>query len=386
MELDEVIALAGGEATYEMLEARLTPEVAAVVMNAVGAGASITQAIIEQLPFPNDIRLVFTQSTSPQCRSRRLNAESSVILVPIGALARILALARRLLWHLAQRELAVAAVASALDDSDPEWELAPGLVPVFGEDYDPDDTRYWETLSEFNLRTPPEELQEAWASEFLWISFLYLFLHELVHIAARHDRVLELARAGDPRVPRDLDPARLRRGMEVQADVVAAENLARFLMLDPEVAPQVDEDPEAMFHSVSFALSALFGMYDVHRKAAHEYDAGSYPHPIIRYEFVDEAFQTVLRDLRPDLAEIARQHGRNGFEQCMQAFSAMEWHCMAGMYGQPDAGSTHGTERYLPITALKYGQADRLRPRMIQDNRLFLEVADVSLAIAFGRD
>ncbi|MFD8002744.1 hypothetical protein [Streptomyces mirabilis] len=309
-----------------------------------------------------------------------------MILVPIGAIARIQALARRLLWHLSQDEPTVAVTASALDESDTPWDLAPDLAPIFGEGHAQEDTRYWEALKAFNMRTPPDDWRDILVSEFIWISFLHLFLHELVHIAAHHDRLLALARTKDPLIPQHLNLSRLRRGMEVQADVVAAENLARFLVLDPAANHQTSEAPEALFHKVSFALSALFGMYDIHRKTVYEYDAGSYPHPIIRYEFVDEAFQTVMRDARPDLVNIAQEHGMNGFVQCAHAFSALELHCMLGMYGRPSPGAQYGTERYVPITTLKYSEAPALRPRMIQDNRLFLEVADLSLQIAFGRN
>lgn len=383
MELSEVIAIAGGEATYEMLEERLTAAGASAVMNATGVGTSITQSIIEQLPFPNDIRLVFTRSTSPQCRSRRLSAQTSVILVPIGALARMHALTRRLVWHLVQDEPDPVVLASALDDPDPQWELAPLLVPVLGEAHAEDDTLYWEALTRFNLLTPPDELGDMLAAEFVWISSLYLLLHEVMHIAAAHDRVLKLVRADDPRIPRHLDETRLRRGMEIQADVLSAENLSRFLARDPLAARLVGEDPGSLFYKVSFALSAMFGMYDTHRKTIYEYDTGFYPHPIIRYEFFDEAFQTVMRDARPELAAAAQEYGEKGFVQCMHAYSAMEWQCLHGMYGRPP-GAPDGTNRYVPVTTLKYGEAAQLRPRMIQDNQLFLEVANLSLEIALG--
>ncbi|MCW2623890.1 MAG: hypothetical protein JWR48_612 [Mycobacterium sp.] len=65
----------------------------------------------------------------------------------------------------------------------------------------------------------------------------------------------------------------------------------------------------------------------------------------------------------------------------MTCFDGLEWDCFTGEYGSPPVGAEGGTARYLPVTALKYGAASALQPRMREDNQLRLEVERISAEI-----
>ncbi|MEV1179022.1 hypothetical protein, partial [Nonomuraea sp. NPDC049784] len=320
------------------------------------------------------IHLAITRSTSMDCRTRRLDSEASVILIPIGVLARIRALARRFLLQVGQDQPDTLVAGSAIDVRDHPWELAPGLRPVFGEDVED----YWEALDGFNRRTPDEEENEGFADLAVLHGFHYLALHELGHIFGLHDRLLELARAHDPRIPQHLTLRALRRGMEEGADVFAAHNFAPSLIHHPSTARSAD-DPDLFFPMISFVVTMVFGMYDVHRKTVYDYAEGFYPHPLIRYEFWDEATTTGLRQRWTGPIDEAAEYRRAGWQFCMDCFHRLEWECFSGEFGSPEDGDTG---RYVPVTALKYGGAAALVPLMRADNQLWLEVESIAERLA----
>ena len=68
----------------------------------------------------------------------------------------------------------------------------------------------------------------------------------------------------------------------------------------------------------------------------------------------------------------------------MRCSNHLEWDCFTGEYGSPPPGTEGGTGRYVPVTALKYGAASALRPRMREDNRLWLEVERVTEEVIGG--
>jgi hypothetical protein len=139
----------------------------------------------------------------------------------------------------------------------------------------------------------------AFAEGITALALHYLALHELGHLYGGHDHVLRLARAGDPRIPPHLTPTKIRRAMEVSADIFAAQN------------------------------------FDVHQKTAHEYDDGFYPHPIIRYEFWDEATTTGLVSAWPSIVEESATARTDGWNACMRCFNHLEDDCFTGRFGTP---------------------------------------------------
>ena len=384
MDFEEAVALAGGGVTAHDLEQRLTPAGVFALTDAWELmGAAMSTAVEQESLGPLGwVYCVITRSTSVQCRTRRLDDGNVVILIPLGILARTRVLARRLLWHLADEETpTIRYLASTLDVRTFPWELAPGLIPVFGEDATAQDDAYWEALAAFDARTAPDEAQDTIANDVMCYSFVNLGLHELVHITARHDQLLKLARAQDPRIPPHFDLTTLRRGMEVCADSVAAHNFVSLHMRHEMMAGFVTEHPDVFFGRSSFAMAMLFGLYDTHRKTVYEYDDGIYPHPIIRYELFYEEILQAVHNSQPPLAERAQQYSKDGWRDCMDAFDRLEWDCLRGEYGSPRFWVKGGTGRYLPVTTLKYGAASVLQSRLLADQSLAAETHRLAIEI-----
>ncbi|MVZ99277.1 hypothetical protein F8568_002515 [Actinomadura sp. LD22] len=373
MRFEEAVALAGGPADEELVEACLTPDGASAVGGTLQSVGAVMRGLLKQTPFQDAIDLVITNSPSLRCGVTFLDDRRAAIFIPLGALARARALARRLLWHLDQRGPVIHMMGSAMDVRDFPWEIAPDLVVVFGADAE-EDPGYWDRLDAFDRRTPAKRRREEAVNDMTCHCLLFLALHELAHIAQGHDQLARLAGSGDPRIRPDLDQTRLRRGMEVQADILAGQTLARILLLAPGQAGLAAKRPDVVFGRSGFATAMLFGMYDTHRKTVYEYDTGIYPHPIIRYEFSYESLQHVLEEQRHERRQRVEQASWLGWQDCIVAFNAMEFACLDGMYGSPPAGTQGGTGRYIPLTTLKYGAASALRPRMIEDSRLADEV------------
>ncbi|NUR92190.1 MAG: hypothetical protein HOY71_49655, partial [Nonomuraea sp.] len=105
------------------------------------------------------------------------------------------------------------------------------------------------------------------------------------------------------------------------------------------------------------------------------YADGFYPHPLIRYEFWDEATTTGLSQRWSGSVEEAAEYRRDGWKACMDCFHRLELECFSGEFGSPHDGDT---ARYVPVTALKYGGAFELVPLMRADNQLWLQVEAVT--------
>jgi len=376
MDVDEAVTLAGGHVRVEDLDERLTPDGAFALIHALHLMVEAMDTVVRQAALGplGRIHCVITGSTSMQCRTRRLDGEQAVILIPLGILARTRVLARRLLWHLADEDaLTINMVGSTLDERTFPWELAPDLVPVFGEDTTSDEAAYWQALAVFDARTAADEEWDTIANDIMCHCFLMLALHEMVHVTGRHDELLRLARAQDPRIPSHLALAELRRGMEVDADMVAARYHVSLHMRHEMMAHLVRKHPDVFFGRSAFAATMLFGLYDTHRKTVYDYDGGIYPHPLIRYELCNEGMLDAVTDIRPRLLRKARQYSLDGWKDCTDAFNRLEWACLCGAYGRPPAGTEGGTGRYVPISTLKYGAASVLVARMEGDTRLAVE-------------
>ncbi|MET9507813.1 hypothetical protein ABZX62_04910 [Streptomyces flavidovirens] len=372
MRLADAVAMAGGSASHGVLEDVLTPAGAAAANEAltfVREGTEATDGLLA---------LEVVNSNSMTCAARRLEGRDSVVLIPLGVIARARALARRLLQHLAHGK-SVRVVGNPLDYR-PGWEIAPGLVPVYGQ-YEGDDEHQWDALKSFDGSTEPDESRDTAASDIMSLCLLYLAMHEMTHVVSRHDRLLELVRSSDPRVPSMSLPV-LRRGLEINADIMAAVTTARCLAMvsllsagakEKGIALGVaDTGLDTLFERCSFAATMLFSMYDTHRATVFNYDEGSYPHPLIRYEHTHEATLEAIKSFAPDLLETVVQSTELGWLRCNQAISELENACLFGEYGKPADGNIL---RCLPVTALKYGTPVlHMQSRIAEEYRLGIQI------------
>ncbi|MET7369880.1 hypothetical protein ABZS61_29225 [Streptomyces sp. NPDC005566] len=371
MRLSDAVGLAGGEARPELLAEVLTR-----------AGSLAVQRSLDVLRFDAEATspdgrpasVVVVNSNSMVCRARRLDGGDSVVVIPLGILARARALARRLL-HLLSRSSVTDVVIGNVIDRRPDWELAPGLVPLFGEQTDQDGEQCWSALKAFDAESPEDETRDSIADDIMELSLHYLVGHELAHLYGRHDRLLALAlalaQAGDRLVPPDLSLSDLRRGLEVHADLMAAMTVAHRLL------PFVMHSDErgTLIARQFFAVAMLFGMYDTHRKSLTAYEHGRYPHPVIRFELTHCVTLDVVGKVAPEFLETARKNALAGWAESDRGMSAMEIDCVRGHFGWPSQGDT---TRFVPVTTLKYGSTSRVLPAYMDlEYRLGRQVASM---------
>ncbi|MFE6848004.1 hypothetical protein [Streptomyces sp. NPDC057686] len=370
MGAEEAIELAGGRARPEDVERVLGVQGARALSDALQV---IFWVIAREYHYPSMCEVTFavTRSTSFDCRTRQLGPDHAVILIPLGILARARSLTRRLLWHLEHEAGIVRVVGSALNGDVAHWEIAPGLKPVLGEGAG-DEAGYWQSLAEFDRRTEPDEEREIVAADVMGQCCILLALHEVVHVSAGHDSVVKAARAYNNGEPPHMDLTRVKRGLEIHADVVAAGMHVAVLFEHPRHAKLARRRPDVTFGRTSFAAALLFAMYDVHRKCIQWYDATVYPHPVIRYEFWHEAMVASMRRRR---RRRARRYSLDGWKDCVVAFNALEWAVFRSEYGE---GARGNTGFLVPVTALKYGSAFILRRWLAEDDVLLRDT------VAFG--
>jgi hypothetical protein len=376
VDLDEVVAVAGGAAEEAEVERALTPAGRDGFFAARDAVGAAIAAVVRMTALDNVFHVV-TRSTSMHCGARRLNGGDAAILIPLGVLARTRVLARLLRCYTdrryAGREPVINMMGSAMDERTYPFEIAPDLVPLFGE-HDGGDESYYNALEALDRRTPPDPYRDAFAIDVMGMCLTYLTLHELTHLTARHDTLSKLDRAADPRIPAHLSGVPLRRGSEVHADVTAANHTMMLSLLGLEdIQPNRARKRRLheLLYRLPFAATMLFGMYDAHRKTVYDYDEGPYPHPIIRYEIWNAWSHAAVESIRPSTAKTAAKLGDAGFWDCIVAYNAMEFDCMTGQYG----GTPQDTGRYFPLTALKYGAASALQSRIEADDLLWQQVA-----------
>jgi hypothetical protein len=353
MRLADALAIAGGAVDLGTLENVLTPAGAAAAGEAL---AFVRKGAGNRLVGHMSVEIVNTNSM--QCRGVRLDGQDSVILLPLGALARARALARRFLQHLAhQRNVRV--VGNPVDNR-PGWEVLPGLVPVYG-DYTGDEEQQWDALRTFDAETEADEDRDTAADDIMSMCLIHLAMHEMVHLGSRHDKLLELARVGDPLVPRNIPLRVLHRGLEINADIMGAITTAKCLAMVAFPAGVkkkgiplgvASNGLDTLFERSSFAATMLFSLYDTHRGLVSDYHNGSYPHPIVRCEHTYEVTLGAIHAFAPPYLDTVRQSIEAGWLAVNQAISELEYAAIHGAYGRPSHGDV---TRCIPVTALKYG-------------------------------
>lgn len=353
MRLADAVAIAGGAVDPGTLEEVLTPAGAASAREAL---AFLKLGTVGRLEGPMSVEVV--NANSMRCSGMRVDGQDSVILIPLGALARARALARRLLQHLAN-DRRVRVVGNPVDKR-PGWELLPGLAPVYGE-YTGDEEHQWEDLKTFDEETEADQDRDTAANDIMSMCLIHLAMHEMVHLGSRHDRLLELARSGGPLVPQDIGLPVLRRGLEINADIMGTVTTTKCLAMlafPPGMKEKgfplgvASNGLDTIFERSSFAATMLFSLYDTHRAVVFDYDDGSYPHPIVRSEHTYEVTLGTINHIAPHYLDTVRQSTDAGWLAVNQAISELEFAALQGAYGKPSHGDI---ARCIPVTALKYG-------------------------------
>jgi hypothetical protein len=364
MNLEEFRFLAGGEVDEGALPGAITLEQYRLFS---GWLESLQQQWLD--PFTegaqcSNVVLVLSRSPSMVCRVRLLDDGSAGLVVPLGVLVRTTVLARLLLESFDQAdEPSIHVVASVQDErAESDWEIAPRLVPLFGECSDDND--HWLALASLGVSSPPSPRVEQSANDIVWACIVYLIWHEVAHIARQHFTLLDHARR-NPDLRRDgVDDAAVRRALEFDADLVAAQLLLSTALEELEATDDATRDTG--FQWMGYAVAMVFALYDTRRKALSLYSDAYYPHPLVRRQLFSDVAATYIANNRADLVDTWRAHERAGWSACVKALRHMDVDTMTGRFG----GTADARSRFTPVTALTYTYFDSMFMREWADEEV----------------
>jgi len=295
---EEFIALAGGELDRSSLPASMPLDQFELVQSWLSYIQELVDAFCKGAKCA-PIRLALTHLPSIVCRVRVVQGGSAVIVIPAGLIVRTTLFARLLLRYFDQ-EANMRFANSILDDvPESDWLVAPALIPLLSEL--PDESRHWVELARFQVNKPNESM-EGVVPDILWVATAYLVWHEVMHVARRHFAFVETMRTNSGKAAQYLNEDTVRRGLEVEADAIAAEMLV-FTALE-KFGSTVEELAQSAFFWIGYTLPLLFGLYDTRRKALNLYAARNYPHPIVRRRLAVDFVTTFLSNDRPELLKI----------------------------------------------------------------------------------
>lgn len=348
MKLDELVTLVGGPVAEAALPAPVTVDEHRLFTSMLRNLQSLAGPIAEAT---DSAPVVLTQSRSPSlvCRVRLLDDNSAAIVVPLGVLARTRTFARILLHalHEGESEPVISLANSAMDDiSEEDWEIAPALVPLFGEIRD--ETDHWDQLAELDAGLSREGVEDDTLEGITMACVYYLVWHEVAHVLRGHfDLIKKEARIDLQPAPRD--ETAIRRALEIDADSAASE-----LYLFSTVVQLEQYDREAIdgvFFFAGYGLALLFGLYDVRRKALGLYSETFYPHPLVRLRLFDGFVRAWLNEHRPALLAMWDARQSDGWNLCIQSLRRLDIQVLLGAFGRSDDGTVH---RSVPATSLNY--------------------------------
>jgi hypothetical protein len=194
------------------------------------------------------------------------------------------------------------------------------------------------------------------------VCVVYLIWHEVAQVARQHFALLKQAQGHSGRGSDEPDDAAVRRALEFDADLFAAQLLLFTALGELETAHQTTRDTG--FHWIGYAVAMGFGLYDSRRKALNLYSESDYPHPIIRRQLFSDFAATYIRINRLDLVDTWRAQERAGWLACVTALRHMDVEALSGSFG----GAGGATHRFAPVIADVHlfrfdGRARRRRQR-----------------------
>ncbi len=352
MTLRELVLLAGGSVN----DSHLPPCISLEQYERLSSWLSLLQHFADghsKASKGPKIVLLFARSPSLVCRVRTLEDGSVAIILPLGLPARVRVLARLLLGYF-EPELDIKIVASLVDDiPESDWEIAPSLVPLFGEFAD--ESEHWQRLDilDSQLKLAPEI--EPAVDDLLWVAVCYLTCHELAHAIQGHFPVVERARV-DSRLTQQIGDASFRKALEVDADHAATTFMLLITHMKME-SEGVEAEIGSAFFWIGYAITLIFGLYDSRRKALSLYSESFYPHPVIRHAlFLDFATEMIAKQL-PAQKKIWGEQSVRGWEKCVHAFRRLDVDVFTGKFGA-DTKNTEELVKFVPVTAMNYNIFD----------------------------
>ncbi|WP_136227178.1 hypothetical protein [Streptomyces sp. A1547] len=212
------------------------------------------------------------------CRAKEIAPDHHVITIPLGLVCRFYVLADLLCGYLQGSKVMLNLDVN--EEWESLWRLPRGLYPLFGA---PDARTDWRKELEVlhsGVCTPEAAYDVASMTS---LALMFIVGHEAAHVYRRHGPQLRAMKQLDVvRTPED--ERYFRRFAETDADVMAT----HWVMLAQDVGRLTARENGWEFSTVtayfrlSYAVTVLYALFDVHRKHMGSYLEGIYMHPMVR--------------------------------------------------------------------------------------------------------
>lgn len=301
------------------------------------------------------------------CRAKEIAPDHHVITVPLGLVCRFFVLAHMLCGYLLGSKVVL-----SLGEVDAQWEslwrLPRGLHPLFGA---PDARTDWrKELEDLHSGTCTPEAAYDVAS-MTSLALMFVIGHEAAHVYRRHGPQLRAMKHLD--VVRTAEDERyFRRFAETDADVMAT----HWVMLAQDIGRVAAQEhggefsAAAAYFRLSYAVTALYALFDVHRKHMGSYLGGIYAHPMVRRHLFSVAgAMTSAHD--PQTYGAWPRLEVQGWMHCAFGLNGLNIDTLTGRFGRVSRGynavpvsSLHYDARSAPAVQVAYDREVRFYAMM----------------------
>ncbi|NYV76929.1 hypothetical protein [Streptomyces sp. UH6] len=340
MKADAFIDAVGGIATREDFPEFIEQQAVEAYLDAV----TYARTFLSDYDRATDLTTRVELANSPffTCRSKVVDDGRHILVVPLGLVCRLHVLGHLLLgyWGRDGISLEMHAAQNSL--------LPQKLTPLFGAATDADDR--WGGLRELHaLVHTPSATSDV--QQLTYQAMMFIIGHEGAHVYRRHAATLRHLRdSGLLESPRDEEI--FRRFAEIDADTMATYWTldAQWMALKANQTHDDDAIKALGYMRVSYAVTMLFALFDVHRNEIGSYESSVYVHPIIRRHLFTEASAQLHESAawRTDRHTWTRMELR-GWRECVRALGCLNLDILTGRFGEyPDL------DRVGPASALQY--------------------------------
>ncbi|ARF58094.1 hypothetical protein B1H19_31440 [Streptomyces gilvosporeus] len=289
-------------------------------------------------------RLELVNSPFFTCRAKEVSEGEYVVVVPLGLVCRLYVLAHLLLGYWNSDKFYVPVRQSE------KWQVPPGLQPLFGKARNEGDGPWWAELEDLFARV---EISHYDAVRLTEVALMYVIGHEAAHAYRRHGKALEALRLRGL-VRDETEEAVFRRFAETDADLMGTHWALDAQWIGLRGSGQLDEAGVAYLR-MSYAVTMVHALYDVHRKEIGAYQTGAYCHPVVRRHFFTEASHQMAHAY-PLQSTGWVEAELEGWGKCLWALHGLNKDVLVGRFGKAPEGYTH-----LPVSALQYNMSEGLK-------------------------
>ena len=270
------------------------------------------------------------------------------IRIPEGLVLRLIAVLRLLIAYWG-RPPAARFLNSPLDaiDEGTFW-TPPRIAPIFEE---ADGLTALSAALDAMEFTQPLPLPAYWEDieSMANQALLFVICHEIAHATDRHLELRERAEAGELVKEFGLTVDDVRLCTEMVADIQGTYNFTFMTLVEAATTPEDEHMFSRLATRAGFAIPALLGLWDHHKKCLAAYKATEYPSSMVRSQLFSQSAPKVL-DGNPERLAIWRQAELTSWTSCVHAFGHVTIDLMLLGEAKPPPGKL-----FWPIGSLNYG-------------------------------